>query len=138
MIRIKNHIQRRMSDARGFTLLEALISLAVFSIGILGMIVMQTTAVKSNTLAESVSENTTFALSEIEELMAADYLDDRINDSTVTYTTNKDGGKYRVAADNLPDDAIPGAKRITVRSQFGPVENPQTIELNIFKPRVIE
>lgn len=134
--RLINKSRRQMADTQGFTLIEAMISLAVFSIGILGMAAMQTTAIRNNTLAITVTENTVTAMSTIEGLMVADFTGDkRLKEGTDYYTT-PDG--KNVITDVLTDQAIPGAKRVVVTSQFMQNGRPQTITLKIFKPRIIE
>jgi type II secretory pathway pseudopilin PulG len=113
----------------GFTLVEAVISMLVFSIGILGMATLQTTAIKNNTLAETVQENTSTAMSQIEEFMASDY-----------NLLGSDGcsplidNKYTICWQQSPDANIPKAKRIIVTSTFTEQGRDQFITLKIFKP----
>ncbi|UCF95362.1 MAG: prepilin-type N-terminal cleavage/methylation domain-containing protein [Desulfobacterales bacterium] len=57
-------------NGRGFTLIEVLIALAVFAIGILGVFSMQIRAINGNAVARGVTENYTSAMDKVEELMA--------------------------------------------------------------------
>ena len=135
MRRFKEILKRRSGDVRGFTLLEAVISMAVFSIGVLGVAAMQTTAVSSNTLSENVQANTCIAMAQSEELMAVDDGDARIeNDIPFPFTT-LEGHDVRV--EPTTDANIPGTKRIQVTTTFQAKGlRPQTITLNIIKPRI--
>jgi prepilin-type N-terminal cleavage/methylation domain-containing protein len=130
-------IQRLKGDAKGFTLLETMIGLLVFSVGILGMAALQTTSVNSNTLAEDVQQNTVEAVAAIEELMATDYLDQRFDDDGGEHPYTTPDGKYNIVIRPLNDEAIPGAKRVIVESRFTPPGGgEQSITLKIFKPDI--
>jgi prepilin-type N-terminal cleavage/methylation domain-containing protein len=61
---------------KGFTLIEVLIVIAIFSFGILGVAAMQVTATQSNASARRVSEATSLAENKIEELLKLPYDDD--------------------------------------------------------------
>jgi Tfp pilus assembly protein PilV len=135
MKRLINIIKRQTGNSEGFTLLEAMISLLVFTIGILGMLTLQTTSIKNNKLSEDVQINTVEATAEIEELMATDFLDQRLN-AKKTYTTSDPRYSYEVKP--VDDTNIPGGKRVQVISTFTPYGGgrPQTITLNIYKPDI--
>lgn len=130
-------IQRIRRDSGGFTLLEAVISLLVLSIGILGMAALQTNAVSSNTLAEQVQENTVAAMAEIEELMATDFNDARFLGDDITNCYNAADPAYNICVRSLDNDAIPGAKRVVVTSAFTQLDgSTQTVTFKIFKPDI--
>jgi type IV pilus assembly protein PilV len=63
-------------DDRGFTFVELLIVIAIFSIGILAVASMQVTTINANASARMSGEATAMAASQIEELMASDYDND--------------------------------------------------------------
>lgn len=56
-----------IAGQRGFTLIEVLIALFVLTIGILGMMVMQTTAINSNARASSMTIASNIATDRIEK-----------------------------------------------------------------------
>ena len=60
-------------DDRGFTFVELLIVIAIFSIGILAVASMQVTSINANSSARMSGEATVLAANQIEELMASDY-----------------------------------------------------------------
>lgn len=58
----------KLNNENGFTLIEVMIALMVLTIGILGMMVMQTTAINSNHRASSMSIASSIAAGQIEIL----------------------------------------------------------------------
>ncbi|MEJ2100590.1 MAG: prepilin-type N-terminal cleavage/methylation domain-containing protein [Desulfobacterales bacterium] len=60
-------------DERGFTFLEVLIVIAIFSIGVLAVAVMQVTAINTNTSARLSGEATALAANQLEALMTLNY-----------------------------------------------------------------
>ena len=59
----------------GFTLIEVVIALAIFTIGILAVFSLQISSIGGNAAARGVTENVTAAAAKVEELMAVDYDD---------------------------------------------------------------
>jgi type IV pilus assembly protein PilV len=69
------HQGKRLIDHQGYTLIEILIAMAVFAVGILAIFSMQITATSSNALARGLTENYTAAMDKVEELLALPYDD---------------------------------------------------------------
>ncbi|MCW5201748.1 prepilin-type N-terminal cleavage/methylation domain-containing protein [Desulfobulbus sp. US1] len=57
----------------GFTLIETMIAMVVFTIGILGLFGMQTTAIKENLTANSITSGSAWAMDQVEQLLNQDY-----------------------------------------------------------------
>jgi type IV pilus assembly protein PilV len=66
-------------DDRGFTFVELLIVIAIFSIGILAVASMQVTSINANSSARMSGEATALAANQLEALMATGYDDDVLN-----------------------------------------------------------
>ena len=64
-----------LQNSRGFSLLEILFGMTVFMIGMLGVIALNISSLKSNTFSGNMSEAVIIAGDTIEELMAIDYDD---------------------------------------------------------------
>ncbi|MFZ1984897.1 MAG: prepilin-type N-terminal cleavage/methylation domain-containing protein [Desulfatitalea sp.] len=135
----------RRTDQRGFTLLEAMIGLMVFTIGVLGMLKFQVVAINSNTMAHTSSANTNVGVSAIERLFAFDWdeqgaqpvpgITDIIGDSTVEWaiTTGPSPGIIAMA----DDKGQPSVRLITVQSSFVDQGGTQrTTTLRLIKPRM--
>jgi prepilin-type N-terminal cleavage/methylation domain-containing protein len=57
----------------GFTLIETIIAMAIFTIGILGLFGMQTAAIKKNLAANNITTGATLASAQVEQLIALNY-----------------------------------------------------------------
>ena len=77
-------------NQNGFTMIEILIATLVFAIGILGVAIMQISAIKGNSFASGLTEASTLAQDKMEELMMLDYNDLKLTD-TDGDGTNMDG-----------------------------------------------
>lgn len=75
MYHTKDNKGQRPDGNRGYTLIEVLIAMAVFAIGILAIFSMQITSTSSNALARGLTENYTAAMDKTEELLALPYDD---------------------------------------------------------------
>jgi type IV pilus assembly protein PilV len=84
---------------RGFTLLEAMIAVAILAFGILAVASMQVSSIRGNAFAGDVTEATTWANDELEKLSALPWDDPKLQD------TDGDGvtGLGDTAFDNSPD-----------------------------------
>ncbi len=82
----------------GFTLLEIMIAIVIFSIGLLSIAAMQTKAVNTNTIAFDLSEATAIAETKMEELTILPFTDTDLTD------TDGDGDASVEDADNDGDD----------------------------------
>jgi hypothetical protein len=71
----KARYNRFIQNSRGFSLLEVLLGVSVFMIGMLGVTALNISSMKSNTFSGNLSEATVVAASKIEELMAQEFDD---------------------------------------------------------------
>jgi len=72
----KTHIfsgEREMSGENGFTLIEILIAISIFAIGLLAVAALQITAFNGNRLGDEVTKATTLAQTQVEVLKGADF-----------------------------------------------------------------
>ncbi len=56
-------------NSKGFTIIEVMIAMAIFAIGILGVAKLQITATGDNTISRTMSEATTVVIENIEKLI---------------------------------------------------------------------
>ncbi len=66
-------MKRLDKDTKGFTILEVLIALAIFSIGVLGIVKMQNTSTFHNVSSRLYTERATDAAAWIEQTMSLPY-----------------------------------------------------------------
>jgi len=62
-------------DENGFTLIEILIAMTIFAIGILAVGAMQISAIKGNTFSNDLTEASTIAQDQVELLISKDFSD---------------------------------------------------------------
>jgi len=121
------------TDERGFSLIEVMIALAIFSIGILGVASMQILSVNYNSHARRTTEGTSLGVERMERLMTLPYADadlDPVNNNPHTDTR----GIYNITwnvTDNTDNKRINMTVSWTVR---GVTKN---ILLNYVKPQDI-
>lgn len=90
------------SSQSGFTLIEVLIAVAIFTIGILSVNAMQIAGIKGNSSANRITESTSWASDRIETLLGLDYSDTDLDDDDGDGTgedgnndgTDDDGGNF--------------------------------------------
>jgi prepilin-type N-terminal cleavage/methylation domain-containing protein len=120
------------SGERGFTLIEIMIALAIFSIGILGVASMQIMSVNYNSHARRTTEGTTWGVERMERLMTLPYDDADLDPATNPHTDAR--GIYNITwniTDNTDNKAVNMTVSWTVR---GVTKN---ILLNYVKPQDI-
>lgn len=83
-----NHLLRFLEKNSGFSLLEVLLGITVFMIGMLGVTALNISSLKSNTFSGNLSEATSVATSKLEELMAQDF-----DDAAFLYDVDNDGNR---------------------------------------------
>ena len=64
----------------GFTLIETIMAMAIFTIGILGLFGMQSAAIKENRGANNITTGATLASDRVEELIALNYDNEQISE----------------------------------------------------------
>lgn len=91
-------LTKTLRDEKGFSLIEVLIGATVFSLGMLGIISLQLSSIKSTRFAANMGLGMSLASSLIEELMVLDYDDPLYDDD------NGDGTNQDLDDDGLDDD----------------------------------
>jgi type IV pilus modification protein PilV len=74
------------TGSRGFSLLEVLISMAVLSIGLLGLAGLATTAIQASTHGQMVTQAANVAQDRVEALLSIAYTNMHITDTTTSRT----------------------------------------------------
>ena len=113
-----------LKKENGYTLIEVLIALTIFAVGLLALAGMQTAAVRMNSTADKLTNLSTWGMDKIEELSALPYSDPLL-DSTVN-PHQKQLGDYTISWTVTDNNPITNTKNITVtvtgrgkRAEFG-------------------
>jgi type IV pilus assembly protein PilV len=96
--------------APGFTLLEVMIAMVILAFALLGLAGLQVVSVQGSSRASQITEATTFAQNQLEQLMTTPFANLVDGASNVTGST---GTGYNVQWDITPDD-LTGATRADV------------------------
>lgn len=108
---------------RGFTLIEVMFGLLIFSIGILAIGILQITAIKGNSVARGNTEAATLAMDRVESL-CSDY-----NDLSAGSDTSN--ANYNVTWTVDQDDVIVNTKTLSVTVAW--IEDGQNRDLTLVR-----
>ena len=112
-VNIKQTAIKTLKKDQGFTLIEVLIAITIFAVGLLAVAAMQTSAITVNSTADQITTRMTWAQDKIEELMALPYTDSQLQAAGSPFQeTTSDG--YTVSWTVTDDTLISGTKLITV------------------------
>lgn len=108
----------------GFTLIEVLIAITIFAVGLLAVAAMQNSAILMNSNAGKISNLSTCGMDKIEELAALPYDDPwlesagnppgGIDSAGQEHQQDSIDGNYTITWTVLDDDPLPNIKNITV------------------------
>ena len=123
------------TDNRGFTFIEVLIVLAIFSIGVLAVAVLQVTSIGTNASARMSGEATALAANQVEALMALPYDDDDLDPADNPHGFNQ--GAYsiswNVTESDVDGDGTNDSKTIIVTVSCAN-RNARGISIQYIKP----
>ncbi len=105
----------RISE-KGFTLIEAMIALLVLTIGVLGMMTLQTTAIRSNYRASTMTTASTVAAGQLEQLRSLPFNSANLNPANSPFTTTDPASGLTItwSVNNAPAPMAGNAKDISV------------------------
>ena len=113
-----------LKKENGYTLIEVLIALTIFAVGLLAVASMQTAAVRMNSTADKLTNLSTWGMDKIEELSALPYSDPLLDSAVNPYQEQL--GDYTISWTVVKNDPIKDTKHITVtvtgrgkRAEFG-------------------
>ncbi|MGA1825045.1 MAG: type IV pilus modification PilV family protein [bacterium] len=121
-----------MNNETGFTLIEVLVSLVIFSFMILSLVYMHIIAIGSNYSSRTFTEAITWAESTMERLIDLDYDDGDLDPS---FVFEEEHGIYTVSWDVSTDAVINDTKRVDINVRW-PINNiEKSISLQCIKSR---
>ena len=123
---------REKKGSRGFTLIEVLIALGIFSIGIMAVGALQITSTNSNTRARIHTEEYSWVVDQIERLTALSYDDAALDADANPHSAVQ--GPYTVSWTVVDDAPVTGAKRIAV-TVTGSHPRARPIRIDFIKAR---
>ena len=131
MPQTKNHPTGSVPHPQGgFTLIEVMVALLIFTFGILSVLGMQVTSIQGNADAQNISEAANFGANRAEIIMSSPY-------SNVTNGSETKGAKYQlnwtVSTNNNPISKTNKIKTVTLTIQWSDRGNPHQMTYNLTK-----
>ena len=130
----RNLFKNSGSNEHGFTLIEVLIAMAIFSIGILGVAAMQTTAAGGNSSARRVTNIANVAADHVERLISLPYNHASLNNGSRTGPGATD---YSVTWTVTDDTPVTGTKTLRVTVQALAIDTAKTVTIQQIKADII-
>ena len=120
----------KLKKENGFTLLEVLIALTIFAVGLLAVAALQTSAIKMNSTSNKLTNLSTLAMDQIEKLSALPYADPAFDPAGNPYQNTMDN--YTVSYSVTPNSPVPNIMTIQVTvTGRGKTENITFLKPNV-------
>lgn len=105
---------KKLQKDQGFTLIEVLIAISIFAVGLLAVATMQLSAIRVNSTAGQITTRITWAQDKLEELMALPYTDSQLQAAGSPFQETTPDGYYTISWTVTDDTPISDTKLITV------------------------
>jgi type IV pilus assembly protein PilV len=120
----------KLKKEEGFTLIEVLIALTVFAVGLLGVAAMQTSAIKVNSTAGKLTNLSTWGMDKIEELSALPYSDPLLDSAGNPH--QEVSGDYTISWTVIDDNPATSIKNISITV----TGRGKTANISFYKPNI--
>jgi type IV pilus modification protein PilV len=115
----------KRKNEEGFTIIEVLMAICIFAIGMLAVATMQYSAIRVNSSANHLTERTNYAMDQMEKLMSRPYNDPTLQDNNADVGTATSFGPFnpipsvRVTYTVDVNNPSTNSKRIVVQATQG-------------------
>ena len=120
----------KLKKEEGFTLIEVLIALTIFAVGLLGVAAMQTSAIKVNSTAGKLTNLSTWGMDKIEELSALPYSDPLLDSAGNPH--QEVSGDYTISWTVIDDNPATSIKNISITV----TGRGKTANISFYKPNI--
>ncbi len=123
---------------QGFTIVEVMIALSIFSIGILGVAAMQTSSVTGNASAMGYTEGSTWAMDQVESLMNLPYNHANLATTCSPCSRTSPDGVYTIDWTVTLPGPIPRTKQVdvTVSWEWGFPRRTKSVSISNTIPQI--
>ena len=122
--KIRNRMQKMNSES-GFSILENVISVAIFTVGVLSISMLFTQTMTYTHFSEKLSVATNLARGELEELRNTPY----VNIESDSVSSTIDNVDYDISWVITSDDPIDGVKKVVMRVEWEDLRGEQDLEI---------
>jgi type IV pilus assembly protein PilV len=106
-----------LKNEDGYTLIEVLIALTIFAVGLLAVAGMQTSAIRMNSTAGNLTNLSTWGMNKIEELIALPYSDHLLDSAGNPHQERL--GNYTISWTVIDNNPVTNTKNITEDMHMG-------------------
>jgi len=134
----ENYRNQVRDDSQGFSLIEVLIAIAIFSIGLLAVASMQSTSIDSSSSAMVQTEVASWAADRVEALMALPYHDSALDTGTYGSAVSQSSDGIDNDWDGTIDEAGETGSLNTITwtiQEDTPINNTKTITVTVTSTR---
>ena len=130
---------RKKRREKGFTLVEVMIAIAILTFGILAVASMQTSSIYGNSVANRLTEGTSWAGNKMEELLTIPDTDAGLSSGmhgpeTVMSGVSRYDVNWEVIDSVDPSNPLADAKLIIVTVTWQDKGNPKSTQLRCIRP----
>jgi len=122
--KIRNRMQKMNSES-GFSILENVISVAIFTVGVLSISMLFTQTMTYSHFSEKLSVATNLARGELEELRNTPY----VNIGSDSVSSTIDNVAYDISWVVTSDNPIDGVKKVVMRVEWEDLRGEQDLEI---------
>ena len=129
--------KQRLASDKGFSLIECMIAMAIFSIGILAVISLQVNVISGNSGARKIGDALVLAEDQIENFMALPYTSAELDPNANPHRIDNGGYSmvWNVAMEDLDGDGNNDSKRVQLTaSHLGDADRTATVQYLIPEP----
>jgi type IV pilus assembly protein PilV len=101
-----------LKKQEGFTLIEVLIAVSIFAVGLLAVAAMQTSAIRVNSTAGRITELSTCGIDKLEELLSLPFTDAQLSSAGNPHADPVTPDGYTVTWNTFANNPVPGTMRI--------------------------
>lgn len=128
------HYGKVKSNQEGFTLIEILIAITIFAIGMLAVGSMQVSGIQGNATAKGLTGASLWAADRIEKLMPLDYEDAMLDPAGNPHgPVSVDGGRYAIEWQVTQDLPVVNIKAIKITVSWQDRNRNKSLDYNFYK-----
>ncbi|MDF1592335.1 MAG: prepilin-type N-terminal cleavage/methylation domain-containing protein [Desulfobacterales bacterium] len=129
------HKKNSLGNENGFTMIEILVAISIFAIGMLAVASMQVSGIHGNATANALTGAAAWAADRVESLLVRPY--DHIDlDPAGNPHSGGTEGRYTISWTVTENDMMPNTKTIAVDVSYSDKGNPKNVSLIYYKSNI--
>jgi type IV pilus assembly protein PilV len=126
-------MRQMFTNQKGFSLLEVLIAISIFAVGLLALAQMQITSIQGNAFSSRTTDATTLAQDRLEQLMALAYTDADLNAGDHEDAQTLQGVAYTVSWNVTNNALINNTKTVIMTVAWSEGGRQRTLSMQFVK-----